>query len=52
MATFLNGIPVCPSCKTPIRFWGVEERPTGTKEIYKCKCGLCDEERPVIKNKL
>lgn len=47
MATFLfNGKPRCPMCKSPIAFAGSRDG----KEIYKCKCGLCDEERPEIKN--
>jgi transcription elongation factor Elf1 len=46
MATFFGGIPTCPVCKTEIIFIGVEDN----KEIYTCKCGLCEEEKPEVKN--
>ena len=46
MTTTFGGIPTCPMCKTEIVFVGVENG----KEVYCCKCGLCDEEKPDIKN--
>jgi len=45
MATFFNNIPTCPACKSEIKFYGVEDG----EEIYKCKCGLCDERKPEVK---
>lgn len=46
MTTFLGGVPTCPICQTEIKFMGVEDG----EEVYKCKCGLCDETKPEIKN--
>lgn len=47
-----NGIPTCPFCQQPIRWMGIEENEKGEEvDVYKCGCGLCDEEKPIIKNK-
>ena len=44
MGLFFNDIPTCPICLKQIKFYGVQD----DHEIYKCDCGLCDEERPII----
>lgn len=41
-----NGVPTCPICKHPIALVAIEDG----EEVYKCKCGLCDERKPEVKN--
>lgn len=39
-------VKMCPMCRMPVQFKGVEDG----EEILECKCGLCNERKPEIKN--